>query len=115
MESRTQLQNTRFTKLIDQLVIYFSTFLSGPWNRRSISLISILLGFYLGSNITVYFLQRVGQRPIVVLAMVIIIEILVRMRSYVSSKPWPLYWLIIDNLRIGSIYSVCLEAFKLGS
>ncbi len=109
------MQNTRFTNLLDQLLSYFSRSFSGPWNRRSIGLISILLGYYLGSNLTVYFLQRIGQRPIVVLVMVIIIELLIRLRSYVTKTPWPLHWLIIDNLRIGSIYSVCLEAFKLGS
>ena len=109
------MQNTRFTNFTDQIGAYFSRSLSGRWNRRSLGLISILLGYYLGSNVTVYFLQKIGQRPIVVLAMVIIIEILVRLRTYVSRNPWPLHWLMIDNLRIGAIYSVCLEAFKLGS
>jgi hypothetical protein len=33
----------------------------------------------------------------------------------VRSDPWPLPWLALDNLRIGTIYAVVLEAFKLGS
>ena len=109
------MQNTRFSQLTNKVGQYFSTSFLGPWNRRSIGLISLLLGFYIGSNVTVYFLQRIGQRPIVVFFMVLIIEILVRLRSYVSRTPWPIHWLMIDNLRIGTIYSVCLEAFKLGS
>jgi len=33
----------------------------------------------------------------------------------VRSVPSPLPWLALDNLRIGTIYAVVLEAFKLGS
>ena len=61
------------------------------------------------------FLEETGKRAFVVMIMVITIEILVRLRSLVKSKKWPIYWLAIDNIRIGSIYSVVFEAFKLGS
>ena len=47
--------------------------------------------------------------------MVIILELIVRLRSRVRSGPWPISWLAIDNLRIGTVYAVVLEAFKLGS
>ena len=109
------LQNTQLEKFQKKLSFLFGSSLYGSWRRRSIGLLSLLVGYYLGSNATMYYLQKIGQRPIVVLVMVIIIELLIRLRSYVNKTPWPLHWLIIDNLRIGSIYSVCLEAFKLGS
>ena len=109
------MQNTRFRRFQDQILQYFSISLSGPWSRRSIGLISLLVGYYIGSNVTVYFLQEVGQRPLVVLVMVVLIELLIRLRTKVSKSPWPIVWLAIDNLRIGTVYSVCLEAFKLGS
>ena len=32
--------------------LYLSTSLIGPWKRRSLGLISLLLGYYIGSNIT---------------------------------------------------------------
>ena len=47
--------------------------------------------------------------------MVIVIELIVRMRSRVRSGAWPLPWLALDNLRIGTVYAVVLEAYKLGS
>ncbi len=109
------MQNTRFNKYQSQFSQYLSSSFIGPWKRRSIAIISLLFGYYLGSNLTVYFLQTVGQRAFVASFMVILIEVLIRLRSNISKKPWPLHWLAIDNLRIGSVYSVVLEAFKLGS
>jgi hypothetical protein len=47
--------------------------------------------------------------------MVIVIELLIRGRSYVKQEPWPLSWLALDNIRIGAVFSVVFEAFKLGS
>ena len=87
----------------------------GSWRRRSIGLISLLSGFYIGSNVTVYFLEKTGKRPLVVLVMVLVIELLIRSRTRVKAIPWPLPWLAIDNIRIGTVYAVVLEAFKLGS
>ena len=60
--------------------------------------------------------QRSGQnRPAAVLIMVVILEVMVRLRSNVRREHWPLSWLALDNLRIGTVYAVVLEAFKLGS
>ncbi|WP_320668449.1 DUF565 domain-containing protein [Prochlorococcus sp. MIT 1307] len=73
------------------------------------------MGYYLGSHITVYFLEEYGQRPLVVLIMIILIEALIRVRSRIKRTPWPIFWLALDNIRVGTIYSVVLEAFKLGS
>ncbi len=109
------MQDTKLYNFLKQISLYLSTSLIGPWRRRCIGLISLLIGFYLGSNLTVYFLQEVKQRPIVVLVMLIIIEVLIRLRSRVKNSEWPLYWLAIDNIRIGTVYSLVLEAFKLGS
>ena len=50
-----------------------------------------------------------------VLVMVLVIEVAVRLRTRVESDPWPLKWLAIDNLRLGVVYAVVLEAYKLGS
>ncbi len=109
------MQQTRFNNFQKSIGTNLSSSILGPWNRRSIGIITLLIGYYLGSNLTVYFLQKVGQRPLVVISMVLFIEILIRLRSTVKSSTWPIYWLAIDNMRIGSVYAVVLEAFKLGS
>ncbi len=109
------MQNTRFDNLLRSIEAFLRGVFYGPWKTRSLSLISLLLGFYIGSNVIIYYLDSIGQRPIVVLLLVISVEILVRLRSNIKSLRLPNYWLAIDNLRIGFVYALVLEAFKLGS
>lgn len=106
---------TRYEQFQRRIGVQLTQALTGSWRRRSLGVLSLLLGFLLGSNFTMYWFQRVGQRPFVVLTMVIVIELLVRARTYVKREPWPIGWLAIDNIRIGAVFSVVFEAFKLGS
>jgi hypothetical protein len=46
---------------------------------------------------------------------VVLLEMVVRLRTRVVQGRPPLGWLVLDNLRIGLVYAVVLEAFKLGS
>ena len=109
------LQNTRLNSWQNQIGSFFATSLQGTWRKRSFGLISLLFGFYLGSNITSYYIDRTGQRPLIAVVILLLYEVLVRLRSLGNRKGVPLYLLSIDNIRIGSIYAVVLEAFKLGS
>jgi len=106
---------TRYEQFQRRIAVQLTRLLAGSWRRRSLGVLSLLLGFLVGSNFTMYWFQRVGQRPFVVLTMVIVIELLVRARTYVKREPWPIGWLAIDNIRIGAVFSVVFEAFKLGS
>jgi len=45
---------------------------------------------------------------------IIFIEIIIRIKPAASSKFYYI-WTVVDKLRIGAIYAVVLEAFKLGS
>ena len=109
------LQRTRYERLQRQLGDQVQPVVDGPWKRRSLGALSLLLGFFLGSNLTTYYLEKIGQRPVVALVLVLLVEVAVRMRTRVQSSPWPLAWVLLDNLRIGVIYAVVLEAYKLGS
>jgi hypothetical protein len=109
------LQATRFDRLqrrSGQLV--FGAF-QGSWRRRSSGLLALLLGFYAGQNITAWWLNEIGQRPLVVVVLVLLLELLIRLRTRVVPERVPLAWVLCDNLRIGLVYAVVLEAFKLGS
>nr|AUG32661.1 hypothetical protein PLO_684 [Paulinella longichromatophora] len=109
------LQNTRLERTQRKFFYQLLNFFYSGWHHRSLLLLSLLIGFYLGSSLTVYYLEGIGQRPLVTLLMVIIVESFVRLRIRVSRRPLPMLWLLLDNLRIGSIYAVVLEAFKIGS
>jgi hypothetical protein len=56
-----------------------------------------------------------GGRPVVVLTLVLIVEAIVRLRSQMVRTEPNLGWVVADNLRIGALYAVVLEAFKLGT
>ncbi|WP_413743849.1 DUF565 domain-containing protein [Synechococcus sp. MIT S9451] len=109
------LQLTRYACLQRQLGQQLRPAFTGPWKRRSIGVLALLIGFFLGSNFTSYYLQKIGQRPVVVLVLVLLVELMIRLRTKVVADPWPMSWLALDNLRIGVVYAVVLEAYKLGS
>ncbi|BBL86584.1 hypothetical protein PMYN1_Chma779 (chromatophore) [Paulinella micropora] len=111
----TTLQNTRLKRIQRRIASELLKFFSNNWRYRSLYLLSLLVGFYIGSSLTVYYLEGIGQRPLVSLLMVIIIESLVRLRIRASYRPRSILWLLLDNLRIGASYAVILEAFKVGS
>ena len=109
------LQATRFDRLLRQLLEWLFGGIRGSWRRRSLAVLALLMGFYLGQNLTSLWLSQIGQRPVAVLAIVLVIELLVRLRSRWVSGMVPLPWLVVDNVRMGAVYAVVLEAFKLGS
>jgi len=110
------LQRTRFQRLSNQLGLLLLGLLQGNWRHRSAVLLALLVGFYLGGNATAYVLPIFpGGRPLLVLTVVLLVELVVRLRGLgVRGQPG-LGWLITDNLRIGFVYSIVLEAFKLGT
>ncbi len=110
-----KLQSTRFERLLGQLVSALLGNWRGNWRRRSLGLLALLFGLYAGNNLTAYYLQMVGHRPVVVVLWLLAIEVVVRLRSRLVTDDPSLTWIVIDNLRIGLVYAVVLEAFKLGS
>lgn len=114
--TRLPLQRTRFNRALEQLGSLLLGNLRGNWRHRSAVLLSLLLGFYAGSNLTAYVLLIVpGGRPMAVLGMVLLVELVVRLRGRAVTTPPGLGWVVVDNLRIGAVYAVVLEAFKLGT
>lgn len=114
--TRSPLQRTRFNRAIERLGAQLLGNLRGNWRHRSSVLLALLLGFYAGSNVTAYVLLLIpGGRPMVVLAMVLLVELVVRLRGRLVRATPGLGWVVVDNLRIGMVYAVVLEAFKLGT
>jgi hypothetical protein len=86
------------------------------WRGGSLALLGLLVGYFLSQNLMAVLITRVpGGRPVVVLALVLLVEAIVRLRSQVVKTEPSLAWVVADNLRIGSLYAVVLEAFKLGT
>lgn len=114
--TRLPLQRTRFNQALEQLGALLLGSLRGNWRHRSTLLLALLLGFYAGSNLTSFVLMRMpGGRPMAVLLMVLLVELIVRVRGRMVKAAPSLGWMVVDNLRLGLVYSVVLEAFKLGT
>ncbi|MCY4055517.1 MAG: DUF565 domain-containing protein [Cyanobacteria bacterium MAG CAR4_bin_6] len=61
-------------------------------------------------------LPLLGDSDLGALLVLAVAEVLVRLRSLkATAAPPPLLQHAVDNIRIGLVFSVVLEAFKLGS
>jgi hypothetical protein len=109
-------QRTRLQRLEQRLGSSLLTQLRRSWRAGSLTLLGLLGGFYLAQNLSSLLLVQVhGGRPLVVLGLLLLFELLVRLRSRLLVEPPPLGWVILDNLRLGATYALVLEAFKLGT
>jgi len=110
-----RIQKTNYNSFLKNTFSAFSTSFIGPWRYRSIGILSLLVGYYLASTISAYFLVENTQRVIVAFLSFLLLEIAVRIRGILYKNKKVYTMLIIDNLRIGIFYAIVLEAFKLGS
>ena len=108
------MQKTKFSKITYQLNNLFFGFLSDTWKSKSITLISVLTGYFLFANFLTKFISEGKNELIMVPIIIVFIEIIIRIKPNSSSKFYDL-WSVVDKLRIGAIYAIILEAFKLGS
>ena len=108
------MQKTNFSRITSQLNNLFFGFLSDTWRIKSIGLISVLTGYFLFANFLTKFISEGKNELIMVPIIIVAIEIVIRIKPSSSSKFYGL-WSVVDKLRIGAIYAVILEAFKLGS
>jgi len=108
------MQKTNFSKITFQLNNLFFGFLSDTWKIKSIGIISVLIGYFLFANFLTKFISEGKNELIMVPIIIIFIEIIIRIKPSSTSKFYYI-WTVVDKLRIGAIYAVILEAFKLGS
>ena len=85
------------------------------WRVIGVGFVACWRGFCCGQNITGLWVERMGERLLVVVVVLVILEMLVRVRTRLVADRVPLAWVVLDNLRIGLVYALVLEAFKLGS
>ena len=109
------IQNTRLFRLQGWLGFRLFSSISGPWWRITLLVFGLLFGFFVGGNLTLHIDAAVGKSTYTAFYSILVCEILVRLRSRVSSSNMPSYWQFLDNFRIGFVYSIILEAFKVGS
>tara|TARA_Y100000589_G_C26918745_1_gene533465 strand:+ start:276 stop:602 length:327 start_codon:yes stop_codon:yes gene_type:complete len=108
------MQRTRVSNIYEILNKLIFGFLKSKWKDKSINLITILFGYFLFANFITKFISE-GQNELVMIPVIIVIvELIIRIKPTSKSSLYG-FWSLIDKIRIGGIYALILEAFKLGS
>ena len=108
------MQKTRFTVFYDSLNLLFLGFLKSSWKDKSLNLLSILLGYFLFANFITKFISEGKNELLMIPVIIILFEVIIRMKPARKSNIY-LLWMLLDKIRIGAVYALILEAFKLGS
>ena len=108
------MQKTRFTVFYDSLNLVFLGFLKSSWKDKSLNLLSILFGYFLFANFITKFISEGKNELLMIPVIIILFEIIIRMKPPRNSNIY-LLWMLLDKIRIGAMYALILEAFKLGS
>ncbi|NET00169.1 MAG: DUF565 domain-containing protein [Sphaerospermopsis sp. SIO1G2] len=110
------MQNTRLNKLFEATAKSVGQWFINPWRRLSLLLISWLFGFFLGSAISTTAGQEATLDVVIAAVLVVMTEVTSRIfysRSFLARQA--LWVETLNFLKVGFIYSLFLEAFKLGS
>ena len=108
------MQKTRFTVFYDSLNLVFLGFLKSSWKDKSLNLLSILFGYFLFANFITKFISEGKNELLMIPVIIILFEVIIRMKPPRNSNMY-LVWMFLDKIRIGAVYALILEAFKLGS
>ncbi len=107
-------QATRLDRSFGDALERLEAWSANPWRRYSLLLIVLLIGFFLGSSIGTINGVLALMDPIGALFTVLMMEVMVRIRRNWSYEKRNLISLnIIDFARIGFLYGLLLEGFKL--
>jgi Protein of unknown function (DUF565) len=113
------MQNTRLNTLIDRLVKQLTNWAQNPWRRISLITICLLLGNFLASAIVTTTGQWAKLDITFSLIVVAIVELISWLRyskiGRSESGQRALWIVMLDSLKLGVMYGLFLEAFKLGS
>ncbi len=121
------MQNTRLSTLIDRIFQQFTQWAENPWRRLSLIIISLLFGNFLASAVATSSGQRTDLDIITSLTIVVGVELTSwltygtiigqrkseKYNSILGQRP--ILIAILNNIKVGLIYGLFVEAFKLGS
>ena len=108
------MQKTRFAGFYDSLNSVFLSFLKSSWKDKALNLLTILFGYFLFANFITKFISEGKNELLMIPVIIILFEVIIRMKPQSNSNIY-FVWMLLDKIRIGAVYALILEAFKLGS
>ena len=107
-------QNTNFQLKIVENIQTLSIWANNPWRRYSIYLITLLIGYFLGSSLGMVSAVVELMDPVAAFLSVVFIEILIALRrNFRFGRKNKFLVLLIDSLRLGLFYGFFTESLKL--
>ena len=108
-----RFQQTRFQQRITQSGNLLEAWAQNPWRRLSLLLIVLLSGFVVGGGIGSITGALSLFDPLGALVCVLAIEFAARLRRRLLSQPLKLRLQLLDMARMGLLYGLLLDGFKL--
>jgi uncharacterized membrane protein YoaK (UPF0700 family) len=110
------MQRTRLNTLVTVAQNRLDRLFTNPWRRISLSLISILLGFFVGQAVSTTAGQKAYWDVILAAFLLLFTEIVsIIVYGRRQQKVRPLGLDTLNLFKAGMIYGLYLEALKLGS
>ena len=107
-------QKTNFQLKIIENIQTFSIWANNPWRRYSISLITLLIGYFLGSTLGMVSAVVELMDPVAAFLSVVFIETLIILRRNLRFERKSRFLvLLLDSLRLGLFYGFFTESLKL--
>ena len=107
-------QRTNFQLKIIENIQTLSIWANNPWRRYSISLITLLVGYFFGSSLGMVSAVVELMDPVAAFLSVVFIEILIVLRrNFKFERKNKFLVLLLDSLRLGLFYGFFTESLKL--
>ena len=107
-------QKTNFQLKIIENIQTLTIWAKNPWRRYSFSLITLLIGYFLGSSIGMVSAVVELMDPVAAFLSVFFIEILIVLRrNFRFERKKKFLVLLLDSLRLGLFYGFFTESLKL--
>ena len=107
-------QKTNFQLKIVENIQTISIWANNPWRRYSISLVTLLIGYFLGSSLGMVSAVVELMDPVAAFLSVFFIETLIFLRrNFRFQRKKRFLVLLLDSLRIGLFYGFFTESLKL--
>ena len=107
-------QKTKFQSKIVENIQTLSIWAKNPWRRYSISLITLLIGYFLGSSLGMVSAVVELMDPVAAFLSIVLIETLIVLRrNFRFEKKKKFLLLLLDSLRLGLFYGFFTESLKL--
>lgn len=112
------MQRTRLNTLFEVIGTKIELFFSNPWRRISLILIGFLFGIFVGEAVSTTVGQAAYWDVVAAGLLVLFTEIVSQLayrRKPKLSQERSLFLDVLNVFKVGIVYSLYLEAFKLGS